>query len=589
MKQYPAPQLLALFVLLLAFGCQTESNKEEEYKLNRPLGEAHLQIDAEPDQLNPLLTLSNYSNTVIALTACYLQSLDPESMEMKPQLAQSRPEVALLEDGPYAGGVSYTFEIRPEAVWDNGSPVTASDFVFTLKAAFNPKVPAPVYRVYLSFIKEVVIDPDNPKRFTVFSDRRYIIGEEAISAALPVLPAYHYDAESLMADIELSDLLDETKAKALAESDERLGQFAEQFTSPSFGREPEGVTGCGPYRLVSWETGQRLVLERKTDWWGDQVTDGKEALAAYPARIVFRPIQDPNTAIAALKDGQIDVMANIPPAQFLELQETEFVNKQYNFHAPLSLVHSFIYINTRNPKLEDARVRRAVAYATDVETMISTVFSGLATPSNGPVHPSFSYYNKSIKPIPYQPEEARRLLEEAGWTDTNGNGIADKVIDGTLTELTLEYKYTAGRDIAQSVALLLQESAKKAGIEIKLTPQEHTVNMDNLKRRDYELMSGAKGIQPTAWEPKQDFHSEGDDRTGFATPETDAFIDEIQVTLDKAKREEMYLELQARINQAMPIVPLAVPTGRLAVHKRFEGPVTAVFPGYVPRLLQLKD
>lgn len=589
MKQYPAPQLLAFFVLLLAFGCQTESNKEEEYKLNRPLGEAHLQIDAEPDQLNPLLTLSNYSNTVIALTASYLQSLDPESMEMKPQLAQSRPEVKLLEDGPYAGGVSYTFEIRPEAVWDNGSPVTASDFVFTLKAAFNPKVPAPVYRVYLSFIKEVVIDPDNPKRFTVFSDRRYIIGEEAISAALPVMPAYHYDAEGLMAGIELSDLLDETKAKALAESDERLGQFAEQFTSPAFSREPEGVTGCGPYRLVSWETGQRLVLERKTDWWGDQVTDGKEALAAYPARIVFRPIQDPNTAIAALKDGQIDVMANIPPAQFLELQETEFVNKQYNFHAPLSLVHSFIYINTRNPKLEDARVRRAVAYATDVETMISTVFSGLATPSNGPVHPSFSYYNKSIKPIPYQPEEARRLLEEAGWTDTNGNGIADKVIDGTLTELTLEYKYTAGRDIAQSVALLLQESAKKAGIEIKLTPQEHTVNMDNLRRRDYELMSGAKGIQPTAWEPKQDFHSEGDDRTGFATPETDAFIDEIQVTLDKKKREEMYLELQARINQAMPIVPLAVPTGRLAVHKRFEGPVTAVFPGYVPRLLQLKD
>lgn len=589
MKQYPAPQLLALFVLLLTFSCQTESSKEEEYKLNRPLEEAHLQIDAEPDQLNPLLTLSNYSNTVIALTACYLQSLDPESMEMRPQLAQSRPEIALLEDGPYAGGVSYTFEIRPEAVWDNGSPVMASDFVFTLKAAFNPKVPAPVYRVYLSFIKEVVIDTDNPKRFTVFSDKRYIIGEEAISAALPVLPAYHYDAQGLMADIELSDLLDETKVKALAESDERLGQFAEQFTSPTFSREPEGIVGCGPYRLVSWETGQRLVLERKTDWWGDQVTDKKAALAAYPARIVFRPIQDPNTAIAALKDGQIDVMANIPPAQFLELKETEFVSKQYNFHAPLSLVHSFIYVNTRNPKLEDARVRRAVAYATDVETMISTVFSGLATPSNGPVHPSFSYYNKSIKPIPYQPEEARRLLEEAGWTDTNGNGIADKVIDGTLTELSLEYKYTAGRDIAQNVALLLQESAKKAGIEIKLTPQEHTVNMDNLKRRDYELMSGAKGIQPTAWEPKQDFHSEGDDRTGFATPETDAFIDEIQITLDKAKREEMYLELQARINQAMPIVPLVVPTGRLAVHKRFEGPVTAVFPGYVPRLLQLKD
>jgi peptide/nickel transport system substrate-binding protein len=547
-----------------------------------------LQLDAEPDQLNPVLTISNYSNTIIGAAFSYLQRLNPTTLELEPALAVSAPEVTILEEGPYAGGVSYTFEIRPEAVWDNGSPVTAEDFLFTMKATFNPKVPAAPYRVYLSFIKEVEIDAENPKRFTVYSDQKYIIGEEAISAALPVLPMHHYDSLGLMADIPLSDLMDTEKAKALAESNEKINQFAEQFTSSFFSREPEGVNGCGPYKLVRWETGQRLVLERKADWWGDQVEGAGIVMESYPQKMIFRPIQDQTAAVAALKDGQLDVLANIAPEQFNELKETAFVAEKFDFYTPPSLVHAFIYVNTRLPKLEDPRVRRALAYATDVESMINTAFSGLAEPSTGSVLASSSYHNPDIKPIPYEVEKARALLTEAGWEDSNDNGIVDKEIDGVLTELSLEYKYTAGRQVSQNVALLLQESAKKAGIEITLTPQEHNVNMEDVSRRDFELLAGAKGIQPITWEPKQEYHSEGDDRSGFATPETDALIDRIQVTLDPKERKKLYMDLQAKIHESMPIIPILVPTGRLIINKELEAPITPVFPGYVPALLKFK-
>lgn len=547
-----------------------------------------LQLDAEPDQLNPILTLSNYSNTVIGNTFSYLQRLNPETLELEPALAVSAPEVTLPEEGPYAGGVAYTFEIRPEAVWDNGTPVTAEDFLFTLKATFNPKVPAAPYRVYLSFIKEIRIDADNPKRFTVYSDQKYIIGEEAISAALPVLPAYHYDSLGLMADIPLESLMDSERAKALAEENEKINQFAEHFTSPFYSREPEGVNGCGPYKLVRWQTGQRLVLERKADWWGDKVEDAGLVMNAYPKEIIFRPIQDQTAAVAALKDGQLDVLANIAPEQFNELKETAFVAERFDFFTPPSLVHAFVYLNTRVAKLEDPRVRRALAYATDVETIISTAFSGLAEPSTGSVLTSASYHNPEIKPIPYEIEKARALLTEAGWTDSNNNGIVDKEIDGVLTELSLDYKYTAGRQVSQNVALLLQESAKKAGIEIKLTPQEHNVNMEDAGRRDFELLAAAKGIQPITWEPKQEYHSEGDDRSGFATPETDALIDRIQVTLEPEERKKLYMELQAEIHKSMPIIPILVPTGRLIINNELEAPITPVFPGYIPSLLKLK-
>jgi ABC-type transport system substrate-binding protein len=587
MNVKPILPILLLTLLLAAFSCKTD-NTGAGLALDHPTDEAHLQIDAEPDRLNPLLTTSNYSNTILGCMMPRLLEVSPRTMEMVPQLAKSRAEIQILREGPYAGGVSYTFEIRPEAVWDNGQAVTAEDFIFAMKAAFNPKVPAAPYRVYLSFIEAIEIDPDNPKRFTVFTNRPSIIGEEVIGNAVPLLPAYHYDPDGLMADIPLADLMDQEKAKVLAEENENLQAFADLFSSPRYNREPEGITGCGAYRLVSWKTGQRLTLERKDDWWADQVEGDAEMLQAYPQRLVFRPIADPNTGVAALKDGQLDVYPNVPPKQFEELKETDFVQEAFEFHTPSSLVHTFIYVNTRSEKLSNKKVRKALAYAVNVEEIINTAFNGLGVPSTGPVHPTFSYYNKAVKPVPYDPEKARELLQEAGWSDSNNNGIVDKEIDGQLTELSLSYNYTAGRDLSQSIALMLQQSAKRAGIAIKLDPQEHTVNMDNLKRREFELVGGAKSIQPIPWQPKQDFHSEGDDRTGFASPATDEMIDRIQTTLDAEKRQEMYRELQDILHEEMPIVPLIVPQGRLVIHERFETPVTPIFPGYAPPLLKIK-
>lgn len=584
----PLPSLLLLTLLLAAFSCKTDAT-DSGFELDHPVDEAHLQIDAEPDRLNPLLTSSNYSNTILGCIMPRLLEVSPRTMEMVPQLATDRAEIKTLSEGPFAGGVSYTFEIRPEAVWDNGEPVTAEDFVFALKAAFNPEVPAAIYRVYLSFIKAVEIDPENPKRFTVFTDKPNIIGEEVIGNAVPLLPAYHYDPDGLMADTPLADFLDQEKAKKLAEENEQLQAFADLFASSRFNREPEGITGCGPYRLTAWETGQRLILERKSDWWGDEVSSNDEMLQAYPQRLVFLPISDPNTGVAALKDGQLDVYPNVAPKQFQELKETDFLADAFEFYTPSSLVHTFIYVNTRLDKLSEKKVRQALAYSVNVEEIINTAFNGLGMPSTGPVHPDFSYYNKEVKPVPYDPEKARALLAEAGWTDSDDNGIVDKEINGQQTELSLTYNYTAGRDLSQSVALMLQESAKRAGIEIKLNPQEHTVNIDNLKRREFELVGGAKSIQPIPWQPKQDFHSEGDDRTGFARPATDDMIDRIQSTLDAEERKAMYQELQEVLHDEMPIVPLIVPQGRLVIHKRFETPVTPIFPGYAPALLQLKS
>lgn len=315
----------------------------------------------------------------------------------------------------------------------------------------------------------------------------------------------------------------------------------------------------------------------------------KPGLAAYPDKLIFLQITDPNTAITALKDGQVDAMGNVAPNRFDELKETDFVSSRYNFFSPPSLAHTFIYTNTGNPKLSDKRVRKALAYAINVQEIIETIFYGYGEPSVSPVHPSSKYYDKSLAPIPYDPEKARALLAEAGWKDSNENGTVDKVINGELLEMNLNYKYTAGRDISQNIALLIQESAKRAGFNIELEAKEFAVISDDLKRRDFELVPWAKTISPTLWEPKQDFHSEGDNRTGFGNAETDALIDRIQVTIDEPIRNQLYKELQDILFEEMPIVYILVPTSRIAVHKRFDLVPTPLFPGFVPAQLKLKE
>lgn len=585
--------ILALLLILgIGTGCKNNpASKEDDvvFSLNRPLNEAILQIDAEPDRLNPALSTSSYARIVANTIFQYLLYIDPQSLEIVPQLARSRPEATPITEGPYAGGIAYAFEIHEQAVWDDGSPVTAQDFIFTLKAVLNPQVPAPAYRAFLSFIKDVEVDPSNPRRFTVLTSEKYILGEEAIGSTLPVIPAYLYDPDGLLRDIPFSEFTDEARAAGLAKNDPRLQQFAELFTSPKYSREKEGVSGSGPYRFDSWETGQRLIVSKKENYWGDALAEQYPALAAFPDKFIFQPIPDPNAAITALKDAQVDAMANIPPDDFLDLQKNEFTARRYNFFSPPLLGNTFIYVNTRIPKLSDKRVRHALAYAIDVNQIIETVYNGMGSPFASPVHPTFPYYNQELKPIPYDPDKARALLAEAGWTDSNNNGIADKMISGKLEEMTLNYKIVAGRDNIQAVALLVQESAKRAGFDIQIEAKEFAVLADDFKRRDFELAPWGKTIPPSLWEPKQDFHSQGDDRAGFARAETDALIEQIQVALDEKERNRLYKQLQAIIYDEMPLVYLLVPTSRVAIHKRFDIEPTPIYPGYFANQLQLKQ
>jgi ABC-type transport system substrate-binding protein len=570
MSQYfPLP--LAFLLLLITFSCVEEKTLPQSESI------VYARIPAEPDRLNPILATSTYSRAINEQLFLNMLHFDPETLELSPVLAKSMPVIE--EKGE---GIAYTFEIHEEAVWDNGTPITGYDYAFTIKSILNPKVNAAHVRGYIEFISDVIVDPENPKKFTVLTDEKYIISE-AVIGGFPPLPAYYYDADNHLKDVSVKQLADESTVAAFAENNEALAAFAEAFNRESFSRD--SISGSGAYQFIEWETGQKVVIERKEDWWGNALVKDYPMLQAAPKKIVFRIIPSPTAMLAALKSQQIDVTAQIDAQAFTDLKDNATVNDQYHLFTPLTMTFYFIGMNNNNPKLADKRVRRALAHLVDVDNLIDNQFYGLAKRTIGPFHPTKEYYHKDLRPIPYSPDKARALLAEAGWEDTNNNGIVDKMIDGEQVELSLEYHVSSASKFANSQAIIFQNDAKQAGVDIKIIPKEFRVLIGDVKRRDYEIYSGALSQTLTVDDPKQLWHSESDtpdgfNRVSFNNAESDRLIEQIRETLDREERNKLYLQFQEIIYEEQPCIFLFAPFERIAISKEFDAEASIRRPGF---------
>ena len=215
----------------------------------------------DPDRLNPLTSTSAGSRYIQNNIFSRLLEYDPKTMQLAPQTAVGRPEIKELNEGEYKGGMSLTFEIRPEATWDDGKPVTAYDYLFTIKAIKNPLVNSGSLRPYYEFMNDVKVDEANNRKFTVYSKERYFLAEEA-SGDIHILPEHIYDAEGLMKKFQIQDLT-MNNFNSLSNNPD-IKRFAELFNANKFDREV--IIGSGPYNFKEWTTGQHIILELKKDW-----------------------------------------------------------------------------------------------------------------------------------------------------------------------------------------------------------------------------------------------------------------------------------------------------------------------------------
>ncbi len=221
----------------------------------------------------------------------------------------------------------------------------------------------------------------------------------------------------------------------------------EEYEPKEVGLHP---VGAGPYKVVEFKPNVSLTLERNEDYYG-----GRPPLD----RIVVIPVPEASARANLLRTGEVDLAEDIPAEEMASLD----ADPNINVLQKKSLYHHGVGFNHDRPLFQDLRVRHAFNYAIDKATIVDAVFGGAATALDSPLAPGMIGY-KSIGVYTHDPEKAMALLAEAGWEDSDGDGVLDK--DGEPLQLTYIYVETALK--AGEVAQALQSDLKKIGVDLQL-------------------------------------------------------------------------------------------------------------------------
>jgi peptide/nickel transport system substrate-binding protein len=560
---------LQITTLLLFFSCNHSAKKE--YKDQVVINSA-----VNPKGLNPHTT-----NDALALNAIIpniFQSLlnyDHQTMQLVPVLAKSRPVIR-------TNGNLYEldFELRKEAKWDNGTSVTIDDILFSFKTVFCPKINSEVIKPNIDFITDIKTDSNNTKKFTVVCTKNIAL-EDQIGTSVFILPEYVYDPNKTLRKYKLSSLISGNKQ---AEKDANIIGFAENFNSEKFAREAEFVKGSGAYKLISFKTSERLILEKKQNWWGNVFKNENEYFNAYPNQLIFEIINDYTTALTALLDEKIDFIIVTPPKEYIDLDNSPKFKQNFKKHEPALMSYQAIGINMQDKILQDKKVRQALCYLTDNDRMIDKLLYGKAIRTVGSILPmKKNAYNTEIKPYAFDVEKATKLLNDAGWKDTDGDGFLDKIIDGKTTKLELTYTYATGNPLRENIGLVIQQSYKKAGISLKLQALEWALFQEELKKHNCQLYYVSNGGSPAPDDEKQIFYTssaqDGSNYGSFGNATTDALLDKIRTEMDEKKRNILYKQWQQIEHEEVPFVFLFVQNLRICIHNRFDiGNIGSIYP-----------
>src|SRR5690606_36579923 len=286
----------------------------------------------------------------------------------------------------YRPDLASAWELRPDSTlvihlredvrWHDGVPVTADDVVYTLQRQQDERTASPRQADVAAVARVTAADS-----FTVEA-RLSQTGPYTVNAVLEVVPVPRH-------------LLEDVPA-------------AETRMAP-FSRRP---VGNGFFRFVRWDAGQGVTLEANPD-----VPEGRPALD----RVVMRFVPDMSTALTELLAGQADVL-KIPPDQKDRVRAADGVEL---YGAP-RVRPAWIVWNTERAPVDDPRVRRAIVHAIDRERIAAGLFGDEGEAALSPLPPSVREHSESVRPLAHDPEAARRLLEEAGWRDSDGDGIREK-------------------------------------------------------------------------------------------------------------------------------------------------------------------
>jgi peptide/nickel transport system substrate-binding protein len=452
--------------------------------LGQPAGTLVVGLVAEPVNLDPAQVTDLNSNRVGRRIVETLVTFPDESTQVVPGLAESW---TVSKDG-----LRYTFKLRQGVRFHDGSPFNAEAVKDSIERQINPEHPFhklgkyPFANYFFGNVKAVeVVDPSTVE-FVLKEPRASFLAVLTAGAASIVSPTA---VKKFGADYALQPV------------------------------------GTGPFKFASWERGQRVVLEKNPGYWRFPVKLD---------RVVFRPIVEDQARLTELLTGALDLIVGTPPDYVGQLESNPKVTllKQVGAHV------WYLGINNQKKPFDDKRVRQALNYAVNKEAIVRDVLKGTGSLSAGPVLPKTWGADAGLKPYPYDPERARKLLAEAGhpngfnttlWVPESGSGMQSPVAMSTV----------------------IQSNLKAVGVTVTLQTMEWGAYLAKLRSKEQDLfalswMAGNEDpdmvmyplLHSSQWTPN------GPNRALYKNEKFDELLHQARLTTDEKKRADLYRQAQ---------------------------------------------
>jgi len=495
---------LALLTLTLALGVPAPA-------VAQPAGTLVVGLVAEPVNLDPAQVTDLNSNRVGRRIAETLVTFPEESTQIVPGLAESW---VVSKDG-----LRYTFKLRKGVSFHDGTPLDAEAVKFSIDRQINPEHPFnklgkyPFANFFFGNIKAVeVVDP-----LTV----EFVLKEPRASF-LAVLTA---GAASIVSPTAVR----------------KYGQ--------DYALTP---VGTGPFKYASWDRGQRVVLEKNPSYWRFPVKLD---------RVIYRPIVEDQARLTELLTGALDLIVGTPPDYVGQLEANPKVTllKQVGAHV------WYLGINNQKKPYDDKRVRQALNYAVNKDAIVRDVLKGTGSLSVGPVLPKTWGADGGLKPYPYEPERARKLLAEAGY-------------QGGFTTTLWVPESGSGMQSPVAMSTVIQSNLKAVGVNVSLQTMEWGAYLAKLRSKEQELfalswMAGNEDpdmvmyplLHSSQWTPN------GPNRALYKNEKFDEILHQARLTTDEKKRADLYRQAQRILVDDAPWIFIDHEIQTAAHAKRVQG------------------
>ena len=413
------------------------------------------------------------------------------------------------------------FNLHKNVKWHDGAPFTAEDVKFTYEKLIDPDVRTPYGGDFLKIESLEVMDP-----YTV----KVVYGQ-------PFSPALSSWGMWIMPRHILEN---------------------EDLNKTKYGRSP---IGTGPYKFVQWKSGQRIDLVANDEYFKGR---------PYINRYIYKIIPDTATMFLELQAQALDTMG-LTPLQYRRQTSDDFFKAYYNKFRYPSFGYAYLGYNLLDDKFKEKRVRQALNYAVNKEALIYGVLMGLGRVCTGPFVPESWAYNNQLKPAKYNPQKAKEMLAEAGWGDSDGDGLLDK--DGDIFEFTI--LTNQGNDLRKRAAEIIQHQLGAIGIRVKIRIVEWSVFLTefiNKKRFEVILMGWGLSRDPDCYDI---WHSsktrEGEfNFISYNNPQVDSLLGQGRRIFNQEERAGIYHRIQEILYDEQPYMFLWVADSLPIVHKRFK-------------------